>query len=111
MLSKLILEVLTLSVNVALVCLVPLNRCWIVILQSIHFFNHIHNYVFFCEENFPLFWKKALCGGKKKELNMPYLNHRLLYVSMVWKKINLVNDLPVDNYEIHLPNKIKKNET
>ncbi len=31
-------------------------------------------------------------------LNLPYLDHRFLYVSMVWKKISLVDDLLVDNY-------------
>jgi hypothetical protein len=72
MLTKLTLEVATLSVKVTLICLMPLNTCWIVILQSIHI----------CEENLPfgnkkrvasciknLFWKKGPLWREKRELN------------------------------------------
>jgi hypothetical protein len=43
------------------------------------------------------FWEKGPLWKEKRELNLPYLNHRFLYVFKVWKKINLVNDLLVDN--------------
>jgi hypothetical protein len=40
--------------------------------------------------------KRPFVEGKKR-VELPYLDHRFLYVSMAWKKINLVNDLLVDN--------------
>jgi hypothetical protein len=96
MLSKLTLEVLTLSVKVALVCLVPLNTCWIVILQYIYILTISIIKDFFCEIFFPFGNKKKghiLYKGfilekdpfwvGKKELNLPYLDHRFLYVSNV----------------------------
>ncbi len=57
------------------------------------------------------FGKKGPLWKEKKKLNLPYLNHRFLYVSMVWKKINLVNDFLVNNCWIHLLEKIRKKET
>jgi hypothetical protein len=59
MLSKLTLEVLTLNVKVALVCLVPLNTCWIVILQYIYILTISIIKDLFCEKVFPF-------GNKKK---------------------------------------------
>ncbi len=65
---------------------------------------------FFCEEILPfgnkkkvasciknLFWKKRPFVEGKKRVELPYLDHRFLFVSMTWKKNNLVNDLLVDN--------------